>query len=419
MLLFTHILNLKNLQILYRTKLKYLLMHKWVFFITKIIGLNFEPRIIARDDILSGNTNYVVREFGCEELAKIRSLCSCKGLKEITEKDYNSIVTINKPFICEVNNAELVGPNAVGFDRDGNLISETAVPLFSREIYLKKNISTQALFLKKTFRNSNIQLDTACSLVCSWSNNYWHWMVDCLTRIEGLEAYCKQTGIKPALIIESNLKSWQFDSLKLLGYDPNDCIRWNGSKVHVKKLIVPSFRRHWDYYDNKRNKTYGSIISPMACRWIRQRMLSNLSSSRIDRLSFSSNIFISRRNALQRRILNEHEVMEALVPFGFVAYTLEELNFSEQVRLFSQAKMVVAPHGAGLANMIFSQNLTVIELFGSYVLNSAPANLAVGLGFQYEYIRGQSPPQDSRKLHADMIVDVAELKNILARIYEA
>jgi len=51
---------------------------------------------------------------------------------------------------------------------------------------------------------------------------------------------------------------------------------------------------------------------------------------------------------LTRRIINEHEVIEALATFGFVAYALEEMSFSEQVRLFSQAEMVVAPHGAGL-----------------------------------------------------------------------
>jgi capsular polysaccharide biosynthesis protein len=249
---------------------------------------------------------------------------------------------------------------------------------------------------------------------------YFHWIADCLTRIEGLEAYQQHTGIKPALIIESNLTSWQVDSLKLLGYDLDNCIRWNGSRMQVKKLVVPSFRRHWDYYNNKTYKTYGSLVSPMACRWICQRVLSNLSDTR-EQLSFSSKIFISRRKALRRRILNENEVIEALAPLGFVAYMLEEISFSEQVRLFSQASMVVAPHGSGLTNMIFSQNLAVIELFGSFVAGPSLtlfANLSRGLGFRYGCLKGQSPVQDSPKLHADIIVDVAELQNLIAKMQE-
>jgi len=43
-------------------------------------------------------------------------------------------ITIDKPFMCEVPDAELVGPTAAGFDRDGNIIAETIVPLFSKTI---------------------------------------------------------------------------------------------------------------------------------------------------------------------------------------------------------------------------------------------------------------------------------------------
>jgi len=257
-------------------------------------------------------------------------------------------------------------------------------------------------------------------LVHPWNKIYFHWIADCLTRIEGLEAYQVQTGIKPALIIESNLASWQIDSLKLLGYEPDDCIPWHSSRVKVKKLIVPSFRRHWGYY-NTSYKSYGPVVSPLACRWLRQRILSNLPDAESEQLSFSSKIFISRRKAVQWRIINEDEVIEALAPFGFVAYALEELSFSEQVRLFAQADMVVAPHGAGLTNMIFSENLALIELFGSYIPGFyipgfALANLSRGLGFRYGCLINQFHSQDSRQLHTNLIVDITKLRDLVAKM---
>jgi len=50
-------------------------------------------------------------------------------------------------------------------------------------------------------------------------------------------------------------------------------------------------------------------------------------------MSFYQNLY-SRRKASIRRIINEHEVI-AWRPFlAFVVYTLEEMSFSEQVRLF-------------------------------------------------------------------------------------
>jgi capsular polysaccharide biosynthesis protein len=48
---------------------------------------------------------------------------------------------------------------------------------------------------------------------------------------------------------------------------------------------------------------------------------------------------------------------------GFSTHMLEDLSFDEQITLFSQAEFVVAPHGAGLANLLFCQPGTkVLEL---------------------------------------------------------
>jgi len=424
---FTATLNNKNwknlsrvfypILMLYRRRIKFFLRRRSILLLHK----NFGSKIITRDDLLRDHKNYNVRQFGCEELVIVGEPYTLgKTQKEVEKIIYPFKLTFEKPFVCEVTDAELVGPNAIGFNRDGGIVSDTSIALFSQVGNLKKYISIRTLAVKKISRVSPIKLDTACSLVHPWSKIYFHWIADCLTRIEGLEAYQEQTGIKPALIIESNLASWQIDSLKLLGYEPDDCIPWHSSRVQVKKLIVPSFRRHWGDY-NTSYKSYGPVVSPMACRWLRQRILSNLPDAETEQPSFSSKIFISRRKALQRRIINEDEVIEALVPFGFVAYALEELSFSEQVRLFSQADMVVAPHGSGLTNIVFSQNLTLIELFGSYIAGPSLtlfANLSRGLGFRYGCLRGQSPPQDSRQLHADIIVDIAELRNLVTKMQE-
>ncbi|WP_250125071.1 glycosyltransferase family 61 protein [Chroococcidiopsis sp. CCMEE 29] len=402
---------------LYRRRLKFLFRRRSILFLHK----NFGSKIITRDDLLINHEKYHVRRFGCEELVTASEPSTLgKTQIEIEKIIYPFKLTFGKPFVCEVPDAELVGPNAIGFNRDGGIVSDTSIALFSQVGNLKKYISIRTLALKKLSRLSPTKLDTACSLVHPWSKIYFHWIADCLTRIEGLEAYQAQTGIKPALIIESNLASWQIDSLKLLGYEPDDCIPWHSSRVQVKKLIVPSFRRHWGDY-NTTYKSYGPVVSPLACRWLRQRILSNLPDAESEQLFFSPKIFISRRKAVQRRIINEDKVIEALAPFGFVAYALEELSFSEQVRLFSQANMVVAPHGSGLTNIVFSQNLTVIELFGSYVAGPSLtlfANLSRGLGFRYGCLRGQSPSQDSRQLHADIIVDIAELGNLVTKMQE-
>ncbi len=103
------------------------------------------------------------------------------------------------------------------------------------------------------------------------------------------------------------MRSWQRDSLTLLGYGEEDWIIWNDSKRLVKKLIVPSFRRAYE-------EIHGEI-SVAACLWLRDRILSNLPNNNQKMPSFSPKVFISRRKALGRRIINENEVIEALTPY--------------------------------------------------------------------------------------------------------
>jgi len=68
-------------------------------------------------------------------------------------------------------------------------------------------------------------------------------------------------------------------------------------------------------------------------------------------------------------------VIEALATFGFVAYALEEMSFSEQVRLFSQAEMVVTSRCWADKHAFFPEPCR-IGLFSSYVPGYALANLS-------------------------------------------
>ncbi|MCF8260980.1 MAG: glycosyltransferase family 61 protein [Melioribacteraceae bacterium] len=60
----------------------------------------------------------------------------------------------------------------------------------------------------------------------------------------------------------------------------------------------------------------------------------------------------------RRSILNHHELSTTLqsmvkAPFEFHNLQLENLSFRDQIEIFSKAKVVIAQHGAGLANCIW------------------------------------------------------------------
>lgn len=391
---------LSRLRMLYRVQVKSFL-RKPIFYLYKKLGLT----IITRDALVNNAEQYQLLHFNFEELVIGNEPETLDKVANIDNKIQPFIIKIEPPFICEINNAYLAGPAAVGFDVNQNIILETTTPYHCQQNHLEGSVAIRALAIKSFLADKTPQIDTACSLINAWSKNYWHWIIDCLTRLEGIEFYQQQTGIKPKLIIDANPTAWQIDSLKLLGYQPQDCIQWNQSRLRVEKLVISSFRRHYD-------KVY-SVESPSASRWIRERMLRNL--SKTENKCFSSRIFISRRHAEGRRIINEHDAIATLANFGFVAYVLEEMNFDDEVRLFAQATIVVAPHGAGLTNIIFAQNLTLIELFGISV-SPCFANLARGLGFQYGYLQCHSPYTAFRYHDSDMVVDTMQLQKLLAQM---
>lgn len=64
--------------------------------------------------------------------------------------------------------------------------------------------------------------------------------------------------------------------------------------------------------------------------------------------------YVSRRFARTRLISNELECEKLLAARGFEIVHLESLNFAEQISVFQDADCIIAPHGAGLANMVFA-----------------------------------------------------------------
>ena len=73
--------------------------------------------------------------------------------------------------------------------------------------------------------------------------------------------------------------------------------------------------------------------------------------------------YIDRRTTRGRPLVNEADLIAALEPLGITPVAVETLAAEAQIDLFRNAELIVAPHGAGLANLVFAQaGCRVIEL---------------------------------------------------------
>ena len=149
---------------------------------------------------------------------------------------------------------------------------------------------------------------------------------------------------------------------------------------------------------------------------LRKEIVDNLQQARHENQSVID-IYISRRRANGRNIVNEQELIHALAEHGFTAYCLEEMSLDEQIRLFLHAKRIIAPHGAGLTNILWANSVTVVELCGAY-WNSSYLTLANTLNHRYlcyrsTDTRGRYLSQMISSKRDDFYVDVDHFINFL------
>ncbi len=130
-------------------------------------------------------------------------------------------------------------------------------------------------------------------------------------------------------------------------------------------------------------------------------------------------IYLTREKARRRRVANEAAVWEALAARGFVKVALEDLSWAEQIAACRAARVVVAPHGAGLANLVFCEAGTrVVELVNRAYFNPVFWRLAALRGLDYRAVvsEGDGPiREEASEGGADFAVDVAKVRTELNR----
>lgn len=116
-------------------------------------------------------------------------------------------------------------------------------------------------------------------------------------------------------------------------------------------------------------------------------------------------IYISRNDAKIRRVKNEECLVNVLKIFGFDVIIMSELSVKDQMKVFSESDIVIAPHGAGLAFSVFSnKDLTLLELFCDKEGKQHYQHIAWYLNI--DYYKFYCEPIENEFGNNDMIVDI-------------
>ena len=245
-------------------------------------------------------------------------------------------------------------------------------------------------------------VENAILVFDDWSGNYFHFWNDLMPRLY----LCRHLVAKKKLTILVNGKTeiiartifplLGFHNLKYITYDQL-CLVAN---LYYPEFITPhvgSF--HEATMRNMKEFVFKKLsVKHNSCRNLR--------------------LYISRSKAQHRKVINEDDLSEILVEFGFKIVFAEEYTALEQIHLFKDAEAVMGLHGAGLSNMLFCKEGTkVIELRQrGGVQNNLFYQLASTLGHPYYcYFSEQAVTTDFQQ--SDIHVEPVNLTRFLSAIF--
>ncbi len=120
-------------------------------------------------------------------------------------------------------------------------------------------------------------------------------------------------------------------------------------------------------------------------------------------------LYQSRLGAVARKMGNEELLIDRLERAGIKAFEFTGLSVRDQLMLFFNAETIIAPHGAGLTNLIASRPKTdVIEIF----FTGTDVYREISKIYKLNYKRWRNPDR-ARRVNIDELLDYLHDKNQL------
>ena len=185
-----------------------------------------------------------------------------------------------------------------------------------------------------------------------YSHNYYHAVLDNLIRLLVIDD--NLIDVDAVFIVDENTE--KIHSLKTIF---STLTKDSNRDIIVVKPREPLFVEKL-YYISHINHIITNMTDWSQCKYedyvfdwdymkmLRERLL-EIKSPRAD---FPKRFFLSRKN-INRRQYNEDDVLNELIPYGFVQISPEEYTIEEQIALFNEAECIVGASGAAFTNLLF------------------------------------------------------------------
>lgn len=263
-------------------------------------------------------------------------------------------------FWTKSTDARLVGSMLHWRDSSDRICAEGVYGLTVRRRLSEDNWSAQLIL------PSPVKLPGAwTSILSNWNDgrNYFHWLLDGLTRLAIREQVPEPTKI----IIPANPSGFVTQTIRLLGLEDQVL------SAPAKCIQLERF-----YFCSPTAMT--GVWNPFGYRWLKERF-----SPYFAEVCSGRPVFLTRRDA-SRLPVNLEEIEARFSKMGFSIIDCGSISVLEQIRALSGAPAIAGLHGAAMTNLLWARPGTpVLELFQPDFLNACYEQIAFHGELDYSY----------------------------------
>jgi hypothetical protein len=255
--------------------------------------------------------------------------------------------TLDAAYRVELRDAEMIGHGVV-ITKKGEAVLEST--LFQQS-YLRRS-HVEHLIVGRRFLDTE-RFDAVVPLTNFLDLSYFHWTLEAVGRLALVEDQLKDPVWK-VLISEREHRYLRNTIAFLFGLEDSRVVSSTAKRKVMARCLMVS---------NPHSRSVPGagveVYPPEHLRWLNTRGHERIGGVRPER----RNIVISRRKQIGRKITNEEVLLQRFPQLDLEFVTLEDLDVREQVDTFAHAGVIIAVHGAGLANLVYATDAAVIELY--------------------------------------------------------
>ncbi|MEE7440267.1 glycosyltransferase family 61 protein [Methylobacterium oryzae] len=262
-------------------------------------------------------------------------------------------------------------------------------------------------------------LDAGLMMFGLQSKNYGHWLLEFVPRMLWFNDSACPADFP--ICIDDHMPETHQQIVELLDERDRPILPMSAQATRFRELGIAPVPTFFPFDSRPGMPVYDAIWPMDVLGAVRRAVLDRLTARGIDLRPTGRKIVLSRRGFVQRQLLNEAEIIDALTRQGFEVVYPERLSFAEQVALYHTADMIVGSASSALTNCIFcnpqARVIALIHENRSFNFRGY-TSMIESSGARLVFIRGATVAGEAvHHFHANYRVPVAQVFQAINRIH--